>query len=129
MSSFLKTILQVVTYTLTILGVMFLSSEFSEPNLYDPFKVSLDGVLLPVTDKDRSVQFYKGVLELSPIRISKTDKQLVGFILPDSRKLLVEEGNQDVKPASVIMRCKVAWKNFMLKLSDAWQVLHNRRDY
>lgn len=82
--------LQVTFYTLIIFGVMYWSGFSTEKRLYDSFRVTLDGAVLPVTDTSRATSFYSEVLDFEPLYSgsSESKSNTVGVMVPGGGQLL-----------------------------------------
>jgi hypothetical protein len=102
MSSTSQFILQVLLYTSTIFGVMYLSADNGEKQLFDQFAVSLDGVMLPVSSTDNAQKFYNDVLDLPSIVAEEDPNKIVGFRVSGGKKIIFEENSKSSQVQLVI---------------------------
>ncbi len=83
-----QTIYLVVSYTLIIVGTMYLSGRITHQTLYNIYSVKFEGVKLPVSDRSRSRDFYQKVLDLYTQPVSGVNVDRVR--LPGKRYLFLE---------------------------------------
>ena len=122
---------QVGIYTAVIFAVMFWSGWSVEKTIYDRYLVHNEGSIIPVTDRNRALKFYHGVLDFPTI--AEIDGQVPGVILPDGSKLLFRN-TDPTRPASSIALVKVrnAFRKFQRTLvarSGRPEFRNTRRNY
>lgn len=83
-----ETLLVALVYSAIVLGIMALSGKTSEKTLYDRYLVSVEGIVVPISDYNSAVKFYTEVLDFIPIHANDNPTRVIGFRLANSRKLL-----------------------------------------
>lgn len=81
-----------ITYSGIILGTMVYSgSRIERSTLYDRFIINYEATTLPVSEYERALKFYTTVMDFRPLRRhKKKDGEIIGFLLPEKKKLVFE---------------------------------------
>ena len=90
MSSTAQGILVALINGAVICGVCVWSGRFAERTIYDRYIVRFESTSIPVRDREVARDFYSRVLNFTPLPAQHDTDKLIGFQLPEKRRLVLE---------------------------------------
>lgn len=115
--------LLVTLYSGIVFGTLWWTSSVTNVTIYDKYLVRFEGVSLAVRDPERSIGFYREVLNFIPLPASlatEHSENRTGVLLPDKRKLFFERAQDSAEPRSplVVLRVRNGFDRLHRELSE-----------
>ena len=92
-----SSILITLANILIVLAILRWSSTSSERTLYDRYIITLEGTLLSVRNRELAENFYKEILDFSPLKNKSGENQFSTFVLPNQAKVFLKEVDSEMK--------------------------------
>ena len=104
-----SSILITLANILIVLGILRWSSTSSERTLYDRYIITLEGTLLSVRNRELAENFYKEILDFSPLKNKSEENQFSTFVLSNKAKIFLKEVDSKLRNpprASIVIRVR-----------------------
>lgn len=126
---------QVATYTAIIFAVMFWSGWHTQKTIYDRFVVHVEGNILDVSDTQRSLSFYRDVLDFS-IAPARDNSPMTGVLLPDDSKIFLRSSPRSAaaagRPSTLVVKVRNGFEKLqssLVRRSGKPEYRNTRRNY